>query len=103
MEAAAAELARIRKEDMPRMIVTNPTQTYNTEWKEAIENYNLLEIAEMSVRASLLREETRGAYLRADFPEKDDANWACTLVAREKDGEMVFEKHFWDTIPEFQA
>lgn len=103
MEAAAAELARIRREDMPRMIVTNPTQTYNTEWKEAIENYNLLEIAEMSVRASLLREETRGAYLRADFPEKDDANWACTLVAREKDGEMVFEKHFWDTIPEFQA
>lgn len=103
MEAAAAELARIRKEDLPRMIVTNPTQTYNTEWKEAIENYNLMEIAEMSVRASLLREETRGAYLRADFPEKDDENWACTLVARKKDDEMVFEKHFWETIPEFDA
>ncbi len=101
MEAALTELRRIRTEEIPNMIVTNPTLTYNTEWKEAIENYNLLTVAELSVQASLLREETRGAYLRADFPEQDDENWACTLVGRLKDGEMTFEKKVWPVIEEW--
>ena len=41
------------------------------EWKEAIENYNLLTIAELSVLASLTREESRGSYLRPEFPEPE--------------------------------
>lgn len=95
METALEELRRIRKEEMPRMAAADKSPIYNTEWKEAVENYNLLEIAEISVQASLMREETRGAYLRAEFPELDDANWKCTLVAREKNGEIQFEKKTW--------
>ncbi len=92
MEAALAELQRIRKEDMPRQIVTSDSPVWNREWKEAIENVNMLDLAEMSVRASLMREETRGMYLRAEFPELDNENWACTLVCYNKDGEMEFVK-----------
>jgi len=92
MEEGLAELQRIRKEDMPRMMITSDSPVWNREWKEAIENYNMLDLAEMSVRASLMREETRGMYLRPEFPVKDDENWACTLVCYDKDGEMVFEK-----------
>jgi succinate dehydrogenase / fumarate reductase flavoprotein subunit len=74
------------------MIVSNQSKTYNTEWKEAIENYNLLDLAELAVQATLMREESRGTYLRPDFPQKDDANWKCMLVGRLKDGKIFFEK-----------
>jgi len=93
LEAAAAELARIRTEDLPKMVVGAKTMTYNMDWKQAIENYNMLEIAEASVRATLMREETRGQYLRVDFPEKDDTNWNCMIaVSRAEDGSMAFAK-----------
>jgi succinate dehydrogenase / fumarate reductase flavoprotein subunit len=92
MEEAIAEFERIRAEELPRMSIRDASPTYNKEWKEAIEAYNMLDIAEMSVRASLLREETRGMYLRAEFPQKDDENWACMLVCRDNNGAMEFEK-----------
>ena len=92
MEEAIAELERIRKEDMPRQMLADDSTTFNVDWKTAIENINLLDLAEVSIRASLLREETRGAYLRPEFPEKDDVNWNCMLACHLEDGKMVFEK-----------
>lgn len=80
--AAVAELERIRKEDIPRMCITSQSKTYNTEWKDAIEAYNLLYIAEVSVKASLERKESRGQYIYVEYPEQDDENWNCALVAR---------------------
>ncbi|MGE4273978.1 MAG: FAD-dependent oxidoreductase [Desulfitobacterium sp.] len=97
LEAAKVELARIRKEDIPKMVVSDQSPTFNNEWKDAIEAYNLLDLAELSVNATLERKETRGQYLRPDFPEKDDANFKCMLVAYQKDGQLTFEKK---TMPE---
>ena len=93
LEAASKELARIRAEDIPNMVVTNPTQTWNREWKEAIENYNLLDVAELAVNATILREESRGTYLRPDFPEIDDENWKnIMLVGKLENGKFSFSK-----------
>lgn len=92
MEEAIAELERIRTEDMPRQVLADDSTTFNVEWKTAIENYNLLDCAEVSIKASLLREETRGCYLRPEFPERDDENWNCMLACHMENGEMVFEK-----------
>ena len=92
MEEAIAELERIRKEDMPKQVLADDSVVFNVDWKTAIENINILDNAEVSIRASLLREETRGAYLRPEFPEKDDENWNCMLACHLEDGEMVFEK-----------
>ena len=36
---------------------------------------NLLVVARMVIEAAAQREESRGVHLRADFPERDDANW----------------------------
>lgn len=85
LEAARDELARIRKEDLPRQAVGSPSLAYNMEWKEAIENYNLLTIAELSVLASLTREESRGSYLRPEFPGPSD-DWACSLAISGSEG-----------------
>jgi L-aspartate oxidase len=42
---------------------------------EAWETTNLLTVAAALVQAASLREETRGAHWRDDFPERDDAHW----------------------------
>lgn len=92
LEEAYTELKRVRDEDIPKMTITNATRTYNTEWKEAIENYNLLDAALLAVGATLEREETRGGYYRPDFPEVDDENWNCMLVGTKVDNEIQFAK-----------
>lgn len=45
--------------------------------------------AEMFYRASLMRKESRGWFVREDFPERDDAAWLKWIVIREENGEMV--------------
>ena len=99
LEAASKELARIRAEDIPNMVITNQSQTFNREWKEAIENINLLDAAELAVNATLTREESRGQYLRPEFPEPDDANWKCMLVGKLEDGKVNWTKK---TMPEHE-
>ena len=46
---------------------------------------NLLTIAELSVLASLTREESRGSYLRPEFPGPSD-DWACSLAISGSEG-----------------
>lgn len=91
MEEAVAELERIRKEDMPKMTLGDATLTYNTDWKAAIEAYNLLDIAEASSRAALMREESRGHSFRPEFPQEDPANWTCNIIAKNEGGQMKLE------------
>lgn len=92
LKTAAEELERIRKEDLPHMCVSTSSKTYNTEWKDAIETTNLLDTAELAVKASLLRKETRGQYVYVDYPDTDDENWNCTLVGHLTDSGIEFEK-----------
>ena len=54
---------------------------------EAWETTNLLTVAAALVQAATLREETRGAHWRDDFPDRDDVNWRGHLdVTLEADG-----------------
>lgn len=46
--------------------------------------------AELHYRASLLRKESRGWFLREDYPETDNENWLKWIIAQRVDGEMTF-------------
>jgi succinate dehydrogenase / fumarate reductase flavoprotein subunit len=48
---------------------------YNTELLEVIELGCSLELAEILVESALIRQESRGAHFREDFPKRDDPNW----------------------------
>lgn len=91
LNAAIAEIDRIKSEDMPNMGIVNKTKCFNLEWKQAIENHNLLYQAEAMLRASLNREESRGFFYRVDFPDQDDANWLVDTYARLVDDEVQIE------------
>lgn len=93
LETAKAELDRIMAEDLPRMACADDSLVQNADWKDAIEVVNLLDIARLTVEASLAREESRDAFIRPDFPESDDANWKCALAyTRAEDGSLSYEK-----------
>ncbi|EOS50595.1 FAD-dependent oxidoreductase [Adlercreutzia caecimuris] len=93
LETVKAELDRIMAEDLPRMACADDSLVQNADWKDAIEVVNLLDIARLTVEASLAREESRDAFIRPDFPEPDDANWKCALAyTRAEDGSLSYEK-----------
>lgn len=92
LEAAEAELLRIRDEDFPMQTCGETTKTYNLDWKTAIEKQNLLDCALLSVKAKLFREESRGQYLRPDFPDIDEEHWHCMVVGNLKGDDIVMSK-----------
>ena len=74
---------------------------YNNGWHTAMDIPNMLAVSEAITRAALLRQESRGAQFREDFPGKD-AEWGrhSIVVRRSADGEMLVEGRPVEPIPE---
>ncbi len=73
---------------------------YNNGWHTAMDLPNMLLVSEAITRAALLREESRGAQFREDFPDKSP-EWGKynNVVLRGADGEMVVEKRATTPLP----
>jgi succinate dehydrogenase / fumarate reductase flavoprotein subunit len=66
-------------------------RAYNPGWHHCRDLQNLLVCAQAVTRAALMREESRGAHTRLDFPGYDDFWGEHNLVAAKRDGEMHVE------------
>ena len=60
--------------------------------REAIELANMICVSRLVVRASLEREESRGAHFRTDFPDRDDANWQSHITLRCAADDIICER-----------
>lgn len=92
LQEAVSEIERIRKEQVLRMYVSDNGARYNHEWIKALEAENLVLTAEMITKAALMREESRGAHYRRDFPKTDNKNWLASITIRQEDGVMKLGK-----------
>jgi succinate dehydrogenase / fumarate reductase flavoprotein subunit len=73
---------------------------YNGGWHTAMDIPNLLMVSEAITRSAILRQESRGAQFRDDFPEKS-AEWAkYNLITKQgANGEMIVEKREIPPMP----
>jgi succinate dehydrogenase / fumarate reductase flavoprotein subunit len=91
LETALVELANVRRE-VDQVKAPGASQ-YNPGWHEAIALRSLLITAEAVTRAGLMREESRGAHTRTDFPgERDEWGQYNVIVRRGADGRMEVQK-----------
>jgi succinate dehydrogenase / fumarate reductase, flavoprotein subunit len=51
-----------------------------------------LVVCEAVLRSALMRQESRGAHYRSDFPDRDDTKWKVNIYCRKSGREMVLSK-----------
>jgi succinate dehydrogenase / fumarate reductase flavoprotein subunit len=61
--------------------LSDRTQWANTSFAFTRQLYNMLQLARVITQGAALRDESRGAHYKPDFPERDDANWLKTTKA----------------------
>jgi len=92
MKEALQEIEQIKVKDIPQLYVTGKGIRFNKEWIAALEIENMVTTAEMVAKVALMREESRGAHYRRDFPKTDNQNWFVNIGIRQDKGKMTFEK-----------
>jgi len=89
LEKALSLLQKIKSDDLPRLCVPAPSRVFNKGLTEALEATVQVDIAEMIIRAALMREESRKSHYRTDFPRLDNKNWLKNIIIKKKEGKMV--------------
>ena len=59
-----------------------------------------LVVCEAIIRGALMRQESRGAHFRSDFPELDDEKWKVNIFCRKEGREMIL---FKDSVKEIKG
>ncbi len=75
-----AELCKLL-ERFRHINLSDRTQWANTSIVFARQLYNMLQLARVIAQGAGLRDESRGAHYKPDFPERDDKNWLKTTKA----------------------
>ncbi|EZQ11145.1 MULTISPECIES: succinate dehydrogenase flavoprotein subunit [Acidianus] len=83
MSEGLTEIMKLR-DMVPSMYVTDKSSVYNTEFFNALELRNMLDLAVVIGTTALNRKESRGAHFRTDYPERDDQNWLKHTIAYSK-------------------
>jgi succinate dehydrogenase / fumarate reductase flavoprotein subunit len=69
----------------------------NTSFAFTRQLYNMLELARVIVQGARLRDESRGAHYKPDFPDRNDEKFLKTTKARFKNGAPAFSLEEVDT------
>ncbi|MDP3761226.1 MAG: FAD-binding protein [Ramlibacter sp.] len=101
MRRALDELRRIRQEVLPALTLRSGSRRANYEWLDAMDVHNMVDAAELIVLSSLQREESRGPFIRTDYPETDNENWLAENILCVEDGSFRFERKPYP-LPFFQ-
>jgi succinate dehydrogenase / fumarate reductase flavoprotein subunit/fumarate reductase flavoprotein subunit len=66
-------------------------RAFNLTWQQALDMRNLLAASDLIARSALMREDSRGAHYREDFPNTDQANWLKNIyIARNGEGAKLW-------------
>jgi succinate dehydrogenase / fumarate reductase, flavoprotein subunit len=89
MQEGLTKLTELRNR-LQHAALTDHSQIFNTARVEALELDNLMEVAYATAVSALIRQESRGAHSREDYPQRDDENWLKHLLYFTKDAQVAF-------------
>ncbi len=93
LKAALAYIEELRDHHLPMLRAADMH-----ELRLAHETANMIISAEMKLRASIMRKESRASHYRLDYPEMDGTNWEAWInIFKGKDGSMQMEKQPFST------
>jgi succinate dehydrogenase/fumarate reductase flavoprotein subunit len=97
MQAALAYVEELKEHHVPMLMADDLHKL-----RLAHETENMIVTAEMKLKASLMRTESRCSHYRLDYPDIDYKNWQAWINIHKNDqGEMVFEKQPFTLWPKF--
>ncbi len=95
LNAALAYVEELRDHHLPMLRAADLH-----ELRLAHETANMIINAEMKLKTSLLRKESRCSHYRLDYPAMDSKNWNAWInIYQGADGEMKFEKQAFESWP----
>jgi succinate dehydrogenase / fumarate reductase flavoprotein subunit len=91
---AALDKIEALKARYKNLSIQDKGSCFNRDLLDAIELGHLLDLAEVITRGAMMREESRGAHSREDFPDRDDKKFlAHTMALYDADQEpQIFTK-----------
>ena len=95
LKAALAYVEELRDHHLPMLRAADLH-----ELRLAHETANMIVNAEMKLRASIMRKESRCSHFRLDYPEPDTKNWNAWInIHKGGDGSMQLEKQAFGSWP----
>ncbi|MBI9039211.1 MAG: FAD-binding protein [Bacteroidales bacterium] len=95
LKAALTYIEELRDHHMPMLRASDLH-----ELRLAHETENMIISAEMKLKASIMRKESRCSHYRLDYPEPDNENWQAWInIFKGDNGEMKLEKQKFDSWP----
>jgi succinate dehydrogenase/fumarate reductase flavoprotein subunit len=83
LQAALTNVEFLRDHLVPKLYATDPH-----ELRLVHETRNMVLNAEMRLRASLFRTESRGNHYREDYPRRVDPDWLAWVILKKEQGRM---------------
>lgn len=95
LKAALSYIEELRDHHMPLLRASDMH-----ELRLAHETENMITTAEMKLKASIMRKESRCSHYRLDYPDLDNKNWQAWInIYKDSDGKMQFEKQAFESWP----
>jgi fumarate reductase flavoprotein subunit len=91
IERAQRRLAELDAE-LARTGIPDGDRSYNLSWHDWMNLRSLIAVSRVIAAAALLREDSRGAHFREDFPQAGDLNTSSFTVARMLPGGLSLER-----------
>ncbi|WP_372740913.1 FAD-binding protein [Neptunomonas sp.] len=97
MQAALAYVEELREHHVPMLLASDLHSL-----RLAHETENMIITAEMKLKASIMRTESRCSHYRLDCPDIDYKNWQAWInIHQDETGKMQLEKQSFDKWPAF--
>jgi fumarate reductase flavoprotein subunit len=99
LQEAVDELEELYKRSQNIEVHRSKSRAANPALVNAYRTQKMLKVALTVAYGALLRQESRGAHSREDFPERDDANWLKRTITSWPDASQTLPTVSYEEIP----